>query len=83
MLMTYVSGDTTRAERVLHPFRHTIKPIFDQSALLPDLYTVSRAGETNIEGTPRRLSMQGAIISDIWPDTALEVWVRWWKFTEN
>jgi hypothetical protein len=81
--MTYVLGDTTRAEKVLHPFRDTLKPISDQSMSLPNMFTVSHVADANVDSVPRRINLQGAIVSDIWMDIVLEVWDRWCTFTEN
>jgi hypothetical protein len=83
MIMPYVSGDIDRAEKVLRPFRDTLKPIIDKSVSLPDMFAVSHIADGNFENTPSRLNVQCAITSDIWTDTALEVWDRWCKFTEN
>jgi len=83
MIMTYVSGDIDRAEKVLRPFRDTLKPIVDNSVSLPNILAVSHVADGNFESTPSRLNIRGAIVSDIWTDTVLEVWGRWCKFTEN
>jgi hypothetical protein len=81
--MTYVSGDAARAERVLHPFRHTLTPITDQSATLDNMFEVSHVADENLREMPRRMNMQAAVVSDIRTDTALEVWDQWRQFTEN
>jgi hypothetical protein len=83
MVMTYVSGDSARAEKVLRPFRETLKPIVDNSVSLPHMLAVSHVADGNFENTPRRLTMRGAIVSDIWTDAALNVWERWRIFTEK
>jgi hypothetical protein len=83
MVMTYVSGDAARAEKVLRPFRETLKPIVDNSVSLPHMLAVSHVADGNFENAPRRLNMRGVIVSDIWTDAALTVWERWRIFTEK
>lgn len=81
--MTFVTGSSSRAEKVLLPFRTAVSPIADQSATLSSLFEVSHVGDENLETMPHRIHVQAAIVADIWSDTVMEVWKRWCVFTER
>ncbi|KAF8960616.1 FAD-binding domain-containing protein [Flammula alnicola] len=83
MVLPWVSG-ASDAKQVLAPFREgTIHPIVDKVVSVPDMLTVSHAGDAGLAVAPRRVVIRGGLIADIWTDMFLEVWKRWCDYTES
>jgi hypothetical protein len=72
------------AAETLSPFRTGIaKPIVDCGQVWPDMLAVSHSEDAQMLGGSRRIAIRGALITEAWPDLALDVWNRWCEFTED
>lgn len=86
VLLPWVAHDNdgVRSKTVLAPFREgSIKPVFEKYGTVPDMLTVSHAGDAGLAAAPRRLSIRGTFFSDFFPELLLGVWEKWVAFTEG
>lgn len=74
----------TRSAKVLAPFRQgPVKPVFEKCHTSPDMLAVSHGADASFANAPKRFSIRGALVADVYEELMLEVWDRWVKFTEN
>ncbi|KAG6865596.1 hypothetical protein C0993_007919 [Termitomyces sp. T159_Od127] len=83
LLLPYIENDATLPDEVLVPFRELVKPIFEGLGTVDGYLAVSHGADQALSGAPPRMTIDGALFSDLWDDVIGKAFGSWIQFTED
>ncbi|KAG7093106.1 hypothetical protein E1B28_009392 [Marasmius oreades] len=82
LILPYIENQKTDPDTVLAPFRTLATPVFEGVGTVNNFSTVAHGADSSLGGPPR-VTIDGALFSDVWDDTVTSVYQSWEQFSND